>query len=647
MAISGFNESFKSKVEDWISLKEKKEIKNTFSKLTKEEQDEFLSIYEDNLDIKEPTKTLILDLKKSVESDLQIKKKTFEWLKESVSSKSEVMKKLFNIADLYFVEKLKLTWLENNSNVKLILWDKLISNLNIGGGVNIFVSKLKQKLSWLFTLKSKPGVENSSKTWESENILSIFNKLEDIFQNLWAEETKADKTADKDSVIDYIDSLMWDSFKKLKENKNKDLSSVEKVSELISTSELKFEDIKSKTLEKAKSFEKTKSGFDWIVWLLWKLPKSWQKEITWFMKNIAKDFPIIWMIFSLFFGEWFLEWNEKNEKWLKSIVNLSWYIDKLWNTSELKKLKLDNIKKIKPENLKEFFTYLDWKKIDYTKDWFWKGILEWDKKNEKLNNVYDLLVWKDKKILWKDWDIDSFMGKLNWLNEREQENSNKAEQEKIDKKRKATRVKEEEFKRQQAELKSSQEKLVEDQEAIKIKKEELEKGDGISEDDKKKAEAELAKQEKEALNKAKEIKQKEEQEAKKAAEIAEEKRLNDIEQSKLDFHNSVLNIWTNKMIKYNWIDYKVWFLEWNILVLWNTKYKLELLAIEHDNKDILNNIDFKWNDIEFKYRSWLISYTNDTIKLDMLKNIITWLLEKWEYEEKIKWEPAKFIIKKA
>jgi hypothetical protein len=81
--------------------------------------------------------------------------------------------------------------------------------------------------------------------------------------------------------------------------------------------------------------------------------------------------------------------------------------------------------------------------------------------------------------------------------------------------------------------------------------------------------------------------------------------------------------------------------------LWDKKYKLELLALEYDNIQVLESINFSWINIEYRYKSGLISSETSFMSTHLMSDIFTNLLKKNIYNKDIEWKKAKLVIKQA
>ena len=112
------------------------------------------------------------------------------------------------------------------------------------------------------------------------------------------------------------------------------------------------------------------------------------------------------------------------------------------------------------------------------------------------------------------------------------------------------------------------------------------------------------------------------------------------------FDKSIRTVWTKNKVVYKWKEYKVWFKWKTTLVLWNKVYKMKLLALEHDNMQVLQKIKFNWNDVEFTYKSWLFSSKTINISDKMLRRIFSWLINSNWYNKNIPWKDARLVISK-
>ncbi len=527
-------------------------------------------------------KNITWDAKKSLDSIIQEKENPFSYLQEKVWSKNEIMKKFFNVSDKYF--DYKLNEIESSQtisfsstereNIKLVLWNKLIQNLNIDIALWTITSTIEWKIKELFNFSKWEQDENNI-----EKIIEWLTKIENEL-NWDNEESK--------ELFSEVDILMWDAFTKIETAKkwNKNLNSVESVSLIINWKEKSFEDIKNLSLEKLKSIEKMQGKSDLIVELIASLPKDWQKEISSFLKDIAQKSPILGFLLSLFFGKGFLEWEKAiDTKTQKSVNNLLKLIEE--TKEENKAIKKLNPEKLTTKSLKSFFKYLDKNKVDYTTETFWSEVLSWKTENDKIKKVHSILSIK-WEIIQKSWDniTTDFIKKLNDIENLEVEfeekeiNSKKEELEKLEKKQKKAQ--------EELEKLSPNEKTEEKKQKIKKRKIKI---------DKTKWEIMIAKQE---------IKQK---------------------QELIDSISSIEKLPHN--IDYKWNKVKLNIVDNNI-ILGENKYKININTIF---SDIFKWIRFDNWTFKVKYFGG-----EKEIPKDKIIETLTALLTKWSYKSDIEWQ---------
>ncbi|PID86357.1 hypothetical protein CSB08_01180 [Candidatus Gracilibacteria bacterium] len=417
-------------------------------------------------------KNITGDAKKSLDSIIQEKENPFSYLQEKVGSKNEIMKKFFNVSDKYF--DYKLNEIESSQtisfsstereNIKLVLWNKLIQNLNIDIALGTITSTIEGKIKELFNFSKGEQDENNI-----EKIIEGLTKIEN--------ELNGDNEESKE-LFSEVDILMGDAFTKIETAKkgNKNLNSVESVSLIINGKEKSFEDIKNLSLEKLKSIEKMQGKSDLIVELIASLPKDWQKEISSFLKDIAQKSPILGFLLSLFFGKGFLEGEKAiDTKTQKSVNNLLKLIEE--TKEENKAIKKLNPEKLTTKSLKSFFKYLDKNKVDYTTETFWSEVLSGKTENDKIKKVHSILSIKGE-IIQKSGDniTTDFIKKLNDIENLEVEfeekeiNSKKEELEKLEKKQKKAQ--------EELEKLSPNEKTEEKKQKIKKRKIKIDKTKG-------------------------------------------------------------------------------------------------------------------------------------------------------------------------
>lgn len=124
--------------------------------------------------------------------------------------------------------------------------------------------------------------------------------------------------------------------------------------------------------------------------------------------------------------------------------------------------------------------------------------------------------------------------------------------------------------------------------------------------------------------------------------ISEQKR----ELNKLKFEKSLLNIWETKKVIYKWKEISINIVNNNLEIGW-TKYKIELLATEKSNMQILENINFSWNNIDIKYTSWFLQSDIKTLNSTDFWKILKEVIDNKSYNKPIPWKPANLVITKV
>ena len=414
--------------DDWIKENEKDSVQDILRRLPPDIREKALE------EIEEPTRKQLRELLLDV-APIQITENSwFEDFREVLWERNEVLAKLFEVTDIYFTNRLSESWLsdQETDKIKLVLFDNLLSQLNFEWWMKMVAWKINWKLKQLFNIFSKSSWDKK----EEADIASVLEWLEQVWKELVnAEEPTEGKWKE---LFVYFDGIMGDSFTKIKEEKDKWtlLDNVEWISVNLYWNDKKrtLDDIKNATIKKAKDFDWLKKTWNTMADLLWKLPESWQKTISDFLKDLVSKFPFLWLILGLFFPLDFLESNEENKTKKESIANLIKYSEK--EGSPVKWLDEEFFEKLDLKELEDFYKYLDGKEIDYTKKWFWEAIFTWKTNDPKLTWIYDLLKWDNDKFELTDDDKKDnfkwFISKLNGLNIKEQEQKAKEEKSKTE-----------------------------------------------------------------------------------------------------------------------------------------------------------------------------------------------------------------------
>lgn len=554
---------------------------------------------------------------------------SFNELKDKLSSQSEIISKLFIISDKYFDTKLGEIWInwDEKENVKLVLWDKLLQNLDIDEAMRSITLAIKWKVTSLFKIwewedKEKPSDENNA-----DNIVQILEWLDWVINELETgkEDTKTSK------LYWSIDLLMWDSFLNLEESKDNQgaFDSVEQISSIIEWGESKrtFDDIKNATLAKIEKIKDVEKAWVTVKGLLSMLSPEEQGKIADYLKEIAEEYPILGIIMSLFLGNGLLEWNENTDnKGQKSINNLLKLVNENKDTdNDISKLDKEKLSSLKPEELKEFFLYLDKKKIDYTGENFWKEVLNWESKNKEINNVHNILsgFWVIIENEWED-ITTNFIKKLNNVEELEERlinyeaKSTKEAAEELEKEQEADTLEETKLEA------SLEDNTITNEKAAKIS-----------------AELVIIKQKKEA--RAPKI-----IEADQAATEAQETQdlaVTEKQQAE-ELKESILAIKSLPTdITYKWENINL-ALEGNNIVLWEKSFKIVIIADSIFAGDVFRWVDFKdWN-LQIEYKSGLASTDIQEIDKNLTLEAIKSLLTSESYESRIKLKNASIKIEK-
>jgi len=342
---------------------------------------------------------------------------TFTELKDNMSDKNSIMDKLFNISNLYFEGKLMPMWFTDveKDRVKLVLWDRLIDNLDVKWIAWIIIWKINWTVRSATNLLSTDG--NDSKDGDPQ-VDEIISELWEIENELWVwKETETTKM-----LYWSFDDLMWESFVNLKKAKedNQKFDKINEISAIIYWKESTkanrtFEDIREATMWKMKSFKNIESVWDKTKGLLDKLPTSVKDEITSMLSELVREYPILGIFLSFFLWEWYLEWVESDNKAKDSLASLVSLVKNADVNSPLKKLKIEALEKLTPKSLEKFFKYMENKEIDYKSEDFWKAILTGQTTDEKLIKINEVLKGGTWSVISETWDKanDDLVNKLN------------------------------------------------------------------------------------------------------------------------------------------------------------------------------------------------------------------------------------------
>ena len=610
-----------------INFKEFISKKTTTLKYSNNEYIEFLELIENS----------VSNLK------VETKKNNIKWgfneIKETVSENNEAMKEFMETIWEYIEYQLDSSFSgPQKDKIKLVLTYSLVKKIeNFNPTTNVITwifSKLKKSVKWIL-------VKN---TEEVKNIKSEFSKS---FHVLWIEEFW-------EEFNKKIEKINTAKINETKNNKNS-FSKLWEIWKIISEKgknifEWKAEDtiLENMKTDISKFWKKLK----WFRWTWDKFLKNLdEQEVAWinlwesfrsFISEGIKEWWFMWMVLwfisKLFFGS--KEFSESNEKSKKSTENLKKYINTNKKDWVLKKLNFyeSDVSRLENKSLGKFYKFLDWKKIDYTKDNFWENLFS-EKDNSEGKDL-KLIKWilaeklSNEKAYW-----DSTIKLIEILNSTHDifiKKENKNNINKIEKNQKRI-----------AYLKSKQEWTKEEDvkkpetEKTEIKKTEVSK---TKKEDTTKVATEKTKVKTDKKSKPEEVKTEEvkneevKNELTKEEEVAELKKLEE-ETNKLYFENSINNLsipwyiinpenWERLEIKIDWENIKLWdknykisiiadiplkwktekfkkveFIDWNIILNWNKENPVNKNQIKELIIKLLN-----WEEFNYKWiKKWMIN----------------------------------------
>ena len=396
-------------------------VKKMISKLSKEDIPK-INIFIWKLEISNDSKNELLNLTKDLE-----KLSYYDWFENLKSdfNEHERMKTLLIITDIYFDKKFiekGLIWPKFNNKeidaIKLVLFSKLQDNLSWTSPIWMLMKWVSSKFE-SFIQNVIPSSKNEN--WDDkDNFDWLMAMMESISEGVYKTDS-----SDWINPIEALSTLIDPSIELLIEEKTKNWSNIDFSSTSIilttlsgeweedfsiKSNKIIFEDIKQESIELAKTL---KEGWDTIKkWfdIIDKLPLNLWSTVKDFLKNMIKDFPILWFVLGLFLWQdvlnWFMDWSDnKKQSAINNLVNYS------KESSSLTEWKSEIFKDMKQETLKQFFKVMDEKKIDYTKENFWEELFTGVSDNAQIKVVYDMLmIWKEE---WTDiFSEDDF--KDNW-----------------------------------------------------------------------------------------------------------------------------------------------------------------------------------------------------------------------------------------
>ena len=367
--IKTWNEEIDEMTKDWV--------------LSTEEIKEISRMYEKAIDI---------DWKKEIKDQIDSLLK-----KETIWNLNLLKDEIENISPSWWFNSFKSSFekVPDQYNYITMLWEffelKLDKNMSI-----------EEKDTAKMQLVSEIGKNiDLKKLWEK------FQKVIKDFSELKTEDEKQKFIKDKDNLfkselqgIGEIDEKIEEINKDYKEWNEKPSKKINEVSKAETKTDVE-KAVKEMTPEnKEELANKVKNEWQ----------SSLEKMFPWndFLSKFFKFF------LSLLWWKDMLSWNNESQK--KSVDSLKKYSDE--NSSILDwKLDTQELKDLKPEELKDFYEFLDGENIDYKWEDFWKELLTWEglKEGDKLYKIHKELLGEDWKILGEKEGKKDFLSKLNWL----------------------------------------------------------------------------------------------------------------------------------------------------------------------------------------------------------------------------------------
>jgi len=395
-----FSEAFEKAKKEWLSNDEQKTLKTLFDKLPKTEKRIVINKYA-NLK-NQPEKSFFEWLKNQLQGlreDIEkpMLKWGFEEIKESFKN-SEISKEFFELIESYIDLKLDKSFKkEQKDKIKLALLWEIESWFNLSTITEWFLNKVLKPLKAQIDKLKSGDFDDATNTKDIPWMDKITDDMTEMFEDFWLDLKVKELNEKIEKINDEKDS--WEIT---------DLKSVLNIINPDNAQSINFDTIKTKTEKIVWVLDSWRKVTDNIQSGLKKLPFWLWDMITKWIRNTIKEGEILWMILWFFFWKEFMD--ESWEKQTESIKNLQKYSkDKDFVLKE--NIKSDDLKDLKPEKLKDFYEYLDNKKIDYSKETFWQDLLTWKAENKK---IYELLKNKDWKVLEEKEKLEDLVDKLNW-----------------------------------------------------------------------------------------------------------------------------------------------------------------------------------------------------------------------------------------
>ena len=358
-----------------------------------------------------PTVTKLAD---STESNDAIKQEpSFENLQNNYE-KNEWIRQILESFSSYIDLKLEWNFTDTEKDsIRLTLLNDVFNTFDVNSSVqsvlNGFLKPLGSILTdWKVKTDLWDAIEDSS-----SKLTEMTTKFSTTMTSLWLQ-----------SKVEEIDAKIAKINTDKKSNPSIDLSEPQKIQWLLD----------SKNVTNI-SKEAMMISLKWKLDLLsWKINKSkevageilnvvnnapfWSDVVDW-VKDFAKDSPLLWFFLKLIF------WKDFLDEWPNKMRKSTEHFKKFVNSKDfplIENIKEEDVKTLESKELSKFYKFLDnrkipdWeKKINYTSDTFWGELLTWKTQNKQINDLHILLKWEDWEILDSNEWIKEFVVKLNWL----------------------------------------------------------------------------------------------------------------------------------------------------------------------------------------------------------------------------------------
>lgn len=384
----------------------------------------------------------------------------YERLQEDLEG-NEVMTKFLKLFNLYISQKLlKEGVIMTNGYtqseidmIKVILWGQVQKLLTpswaMGALMQGTIGKVEKVVLWLQWKLTEAAKGKGDENDALDTVTDLMSEVDTMIDGFEKEDTDSKK-----QVQDYFDAKVdpaLQSIISMKEQEKKkdkkdqiDFSNLAVLSAIVSWNQIDPATLKDMTPEQAEAafdtirdsakgvgdtFTKAQGIGEKVKRMIDKLPDWLRDDVKAWIRDIVNEFPILGFFIGLIMGPDFMEelLEDTSKKQKTAIKNLLTYSKE--EKSILKDIDgVETLSGLKPENLKEFFVYLEEKKIDYSKDNFWSELFDTKKKDPKtpLGSVQAVLWFEvpDGVALFSTSDFSDsakgFSERLNWLKEKEQ-----------------------------------------------------------------------------------------------------------------------------------------------------------------------------------------------------------------------------------